>query len=81
MKILILGLNYAPEEIGISVYTAGLCEGLAKRGHEVRVVAAHPYYPQWKVRPGFGGGWKRSSERGVDVTRCPIFVPAAPSGA
>jgi colanic acid biosynthesis glycosyl transferase WcaI len=81
MRILVLGLNYAPEEIGISVYTTGLCEGLVGRGHEVWVVAAKPYYPQWKIRSGFGGGWKRSSERGVEITRCPLYVPRVPNGA
>ena len=29
MKILLLGLNYAPEPIGIGPYTAGLVEALA----------------------------------------------------
>lgn len=80
MKILVLGLNYAPEEIGIAAYTTGMCEDLAASGHQVRVIAAPPYYPQWKIFPGFGGGWRRSREKDVDLTRCPLYVPAAPSG-
>jgi colanic acid biosynthesis glycosyl transferase WcaI len=81
MRILFLGLNYAPEAIGISVYTTGLCERLAAMGHQVRVIAGKPYYPEWRVADGFGGGWRRTREAGVDITRCPIYVPAAPSGA
>lgn len=80
MRVLFLGLNYAPEEIGIAVYTTGLCEELAARGHEVRVVAAAPYYPQWEVFPSYGGWWKQTSEAGVSVTRCPLFVPKNPTG-
>jgi colanic acid biosynthesis glycosyl transferase WcaI len=80
MRILFLGLNYAPEEIGIAVYTSGLCEDLAAAGHQVRVIAAHPYYPRWKIFAGYGGGWRRGRENGVDLTRCPIYVPAAPTG-
>jgi colanic acid biosynthesis glycosyl transferase WcaI len=80
-RILILGLNYAPEEVGIARYTSGMARGLARRGRHVSVVAGHPYYPQWRRYPGFGGGWKRSLEQGVEVVRCPHYVPRAPSGA
>lgn len=81
MRILFLGLNYAPEEVGIAAYTTGLCEDLVAKGHAVRVVAAKPYYPRWNVFPGYRGWWKRATEKGVDLTRCPIYVPAAPTGA
>jgi colanic acid biosynthesis glycosyl transferase WcaI len=80
MRILFLGLNYAPEAIGIAVYSTGLCERLAAMGHEVRVVAAKPYYPQWRVFEGFAGGGRRALEGGVDILRCPLYVPAKPSG-
>ncbi len=79
MRILVLGINYAPEPIGIAVYTTGLCEALARSGHEVRVVAAQPYYPGWRVLPGFGR-WRTTREQDVAVTRCPLYVPAVPSG-
>ena len=29
MKLLVLGLNYAPEPVGIGPFTAGLAEGMA----------------------------------------------------
>ena len=78
--LLIVGLNYAPEEVGIGPFTQGLAEGLAARGHAARVIAGQPYYPQWKRYPGFGPGWTRAEENGVTITRCPHFVPAQPSG-
>lgn len=82
MRILFLGLNYAPEQIGIAVYSAGLCEDLAARGHEVRAVAGKPYYPQWRIYDEFrGSGARHSVENGVSLTRVPHYVPAKPTGA
>ncbi|RIA35357.1 colanic acid biosynthesis glycosyl transferase WcaI [Hephaestia caeni] len=80
MRVLFLGLNYAPETIGIAAYTTGLCEDLAAMGHDVRVVTAKPYYPKWRTFDGYRGWWKRETENGVDLTRCPIYVPANPTG-
>jgi len=80
-QVLIVGLNYAPEPVGIGPYTQGLAEALVARGAQVRVLAGKPYYPQWQTYPEFAkGGWLTSSEGGVEVTRCPHYVPAQPSG-
>ncbi len=81
MKILILGINYAPELTGIAVYTAGLARDLVARGHEVEVVTAPPYYPDWQVGAGHSA-WRyvRDNDAGVRVTRCPLYVPRRPSG-
>lgn len=80
-RVLIVGLNYAPEPVGIGPYTAGLAEELAARGHRVEAVVGKPYYPQWQRDPAFsGGGWRRSQENGVALVRCPHYVPAEPSG-
>jgi len=52
-RILVTGINYAPENIGTGKYTSELCEWLAAHGHDVRVVTAPPYYPAWKVWPEY----------------------------
>lgn len=80
LAIAILGLNYAPEEIGIARYTTGMAEALVQRGMAVEVIAGAPYYPQWQIYQGFGGWWRRTVEQGVALTRCPHYVPANPSG-
>ena len=81
MKILFLGINYWPEEIGIGLYSGDMCTAWAAMGHQVRAVVATPYYPAWKVFDGYAGkGWSRAVEQGVDLTRCPIYVPAHPTG-
>jgi colanic acid biosynthesis glycosyl transferase WcaI len=79
-RVLILGLNYAPEEIGIGAFTTGMARGLAARGLGVEVIAGKAYYPQWRVWPGQGRGWSIAEEHGVRVTRCPLYVPVQPSG-
>src|ERR1700732_2235784 len=81
MKILICGLNYWPELIGVGKYTGELAEWLSTNGHEVRVVTAYPYYPSWKVAAGYRAAWY-SHERhgGIEVYRCPVWVPSRPNG-
>lgn len=81
MNVLILGINYAPEMVGIGPYTAGMAQFLAQAGHSVTVVCAKPYYPHWKVDPAFvGGGHHVSVEHGIRVVRVPTYVPSQPSG-
>ena len=68
---------------------------LAEQGHEVRVVTARPYYPQWRVEDGFKGWLYRKDAQTapntaaifrhrsigtVVVYRCALWVPAKPSG-
>ncbi len=79
-RVLIVGLNYAPEPVGIGPYTQGLAEALATRGARVKAVVGQPYYPQWRAYPGYGGGWRAESEGGVEVVRCPHYIPADPGG-
>jgi len=78
--MLLVGLNYAPDFIGIPKYTTELCEELARRGHQVEVVTAPPYYPAWRVPQDYRGAWRSEKLNGVRITRVPIFVPANPTG-
>jgi glycosyltransferase involved in cell wall biosynthesis len=76
MRILITGINYAPEATGIAPYTAGLAEHLGKRGHHVTVVTGLPSYPQWRVHDGYRGRIAaRETLAGVDVRRRWHYVP------
>jgi colanic acid biosynthesis glycosyl transferase WcaI len=81
MKIIIYSINYAPEVTGIGKYNGEMGEWLAERGHEVRVVTAPPYYPQWRTMKGYSSyRFRRESIAGADVWRCPTWIPAKPSG-
>ena len=55
LKILIYGINFAPELTGVGKYTGEMAAWLAAAGHEVRVITAPPYYPDWNVGDGHRG--------------------------
>ena len=77
LRLLIYGLNHAPEPTGIGKFTGEMAAWLAARGHEVRVVTAPPYYPAWRVGPGYSAWrWQREEIEGARVYRCPLYVPA-----
>ena len=81
MKLLVYGINFAPELTGIGKYTGEMVAWLAARGHEVRVVTAPPYYPDWKVRPGHHAGrYTRHEWQGAQVLRTPLWVPRKVTG-
>lgn len=81
MRILICGINYTPELTGIGKYTGEMGAWLAARGHEVHVVTAPPYYPSWKPDPKYPAFlYKREIIDGVNVLRCPLYVPRRASG-
>lgn len=79
-SLLVIGLNYAPEPVGIGPYTAGLCETLVQSGHQVTAIVGKPYYPQWKADSAYDGGWLEAEESGVRLVRCPHYVPQDPIG-
>ncbi|MFC2054277.1 glycosyltransferase WbuB [Chloroflexota bacterium] len=81
MRILICGLNFAPELIGIGKYTSELAQFLSEQGNSVRVVTTPPYYPHWKIQAGYSGWrYKKEDWKGITVYRCPLWVPKKPSG-
>ena len=82
MKILIYGINYAPELTGIGKYSGEMGAFFAAAGHEVEVITAPPYYPHWAVDEAYRGrGWHREEREGVTVLRCPLYVPGEVTGA
>lgn len=92
MRILIHSAYFSPDLTGIGKYSGEMAAWLAESGHEVRVVTAPPFYPQWRVAEGFSGKWYRTEwfqprfqinenvVGSLTVYRCPLWVPANPSG-
>lgn len=89
VKILIHGVNFSPELTGIGKYSAEMAEWLVAQGHEVRVVTALPYYPQWRIAEGYANRWQVDISNPVflderkgslSIYRCPLWVPSKPSG-
>ena len=80
MRILVLGINYAPERTSVAPFTTGLCEHLAAQGHEVTVITAFPYYPEWKVWDDYRGRlWRKETVNRVRLLRVWHYVPRQPS--
>jgi len=76
MRILILSINYWPEETGIGAFTTYRAEYLAKAGHDVTVCTTFPYYPDWKVAQEYRGRLLASEKRnGVRILRSYAYVP------
>jgi len=75
-RILIYGINYAPELTGIGKYTGEMGAWLARQGHKVEVITALPYYPDWEIHKSYKGKWWFTEIiEGVKVHRCPLYVP------
>jgi colanic acid biosynthesis glycosyl transferase WcaI len=80
MKIAIISINYRPELTGISVYTTGLAETLAREGDQVDVYTAFPYYPHWRKSAMHEWLWYWSEDiNGVRVRRHYLYVPRRPN--
>jgi colanic acid biosynthesis glycosyl transferase WcaI len=79
MRLLIHGLNFAPEPTGVGKFTGEMAAWLAARGHEVRAISAPPYYPTWRRDPQVRL-WRAELWHGVRVYRAPLYVPERPNG-
>ncbi len=81
LRLLIHGINYAPEFVGIGRYTGELGAWLQARGHAVTVLTAPPYYPAWHVPEAYRRpAWRREWLDGVEVLRAPLYAPARVTG-
>ena len=79
MRVLIYSYNYHPEPIGIAPLMTELAEGLARRGHQVRVVTGMPNYPQRQIYEGYRGKLYSTEERnGVTIQRSYMWVKPKP---
>ena len=76
MRVVVWGINYAPEFTGIAPHNVALCEFLNAKGHEVLMVTGFPYYPSWVKRSEDQGRFYQTDRiNGVSVHRCWQFVP------
>lgn len=82
MRVVLHGINFSPELTGIGKYSGELADWLARRGQEVQVVTAPPYYPDWKVHAGFEASRYVTSNLAAStrITRCPIWIPRRLTG-
>jgi colanic acid biosynthesis glycosyl transferase WcaI len=76
MRVVVWGINYAPEVAGIAPHNVALCEFLQRRGQDVEMVTTFSYYPAWRKRAEDRHRFFRTDRiNGVTVHRCWHFVP------
>ena len=80
MNITIISNNYYPEDSGIGLYSSGMAEFLAKN-HNVKVIAAMPYYPQWEIYSEYKNKsmFYRETINNVEVLRFKQYTPKNPT--
>ncbi len=76
MRVIVWGINYAPEITGIAPHNVALCEFLQCHGHDVEMVTTFSYYPAWRKRAEDRRlPYRTDRINGVPVHRCWHFVP------
>ena len=78
--VTILSLHYPPEATGNAPYVGALAAALAARDYRVHAYVAHPHYPEWRIRPGYGQWRRTESIDGVTVHRLRHVIPRPPRG-
>lgn len=78
-RVVVMGLNYAPEHAGIGPYTTATARGLAEAGMQVTALTGRPHYPEWRVQPGFEKRQPPQIQDGVRVHRVRHPVPNPPA--
>ncbi len=75
MHVLLLALNYWPDQLGNAPLMVGMCEGLVKLGHRVSVVCAFPHHETGRIEAPYRGQlFQRDTHNGVDILRTYIYA-------
>ncbi|MBD0823366.1 WcaI family glycosyltransferase [Aestuariibaculum marinum] len=80
-RIIIVGINYYPEDSAIGLYTTQKAEFLVSQGFDVTVITGFPYYPQWEIREDYKkkSYLLKETINGVTVFRSKQYVPSNPT--
>ena len=80
-SITFIGLNYAPEDTAIGLYSTQWVSFLKQNGFEVNVITAFPYYPQWRIWDAYRDKPRFYEEElgGLRVIRYKQYVPKSPN--
>lgn len=79
-RVLVVGINYAPEHTGIAPYTSQACGHLAAVGADVFVLAGVPHYPHWTLPASYRRRVRTHEQHGrVTVRRLRHSVPSRQS--
>lgn len=73
-KILLYGMNFAPEITGVGKYTGEIADYLMGQGSQVTVVTTPAHYPGWSVREGYTNSYSTEVKNGMKILRVPLFL-------
>lgn len=73
-KVLLYGMNFAPEITGVGKYTGEIADYLTGQKANVTVVTTPPHYPGWSVRDGYKNNYSTERKGGVKIFRVPLFL-------
>ncbi|WP_228853140.1 WcaI family glycosyltransferase [Aegicerativicinus sediminis] len=81
MKVLLISLNFYPEDTAIGHYSTETALYLKSQGCEVTVIAGFPYYPQWKIWENYQkkGFYNSENYQGIRIFRFKQYVPKEPN--
>lgn len=80
-NITFIGLNYAPEDTAIGLYSTQWVNFLKEAGYNVTVVTAFPYYPKWEISEEYKQRktFLKEELNGTTVLRYKQYVPKNPT--
>ncbi len=73
-RVIVYGMNFAPEMAGVGRYTGEIAEHLVAEGADVTVVTTPPHYPGWRVQPGYANRYRQEWQEGMRVLRVPLIL-------
>jgi len=73
-KIILYGMNFAPEITGVGKYTGEIADYLTGQGAHVTVVTTPPHYPGWSVRDGYTNSYSVERKKDTTIFRVPLFL-------
>lgn len=80
-NITFIGLNYAPEDTAIGLYSTQWVKYLTERGFKVSVITAFPYYPQWEINEEYRSKktFLKEENNDIKIYRYKQYVPKSPT--
>ena len=76
MRVLVFTSYFYPEKTGIGVTATDCARFIKSYGHDVTVVTAMPFYPEWRIHDEYRGKFLCTEElEGIVVKRHWLYVP------
>ncbi len=80
-NIIIISLNYYPEDTAIGLYSTQMAEYLNSKNWNVTVITGFPYYPKWEIADNYKNKKTYYEEviNEIKIYRYKQFVPSKPN--